>query len=394
MQKNMTISPLARWQCFSPSAIIEQYKIPAGTAISKIALKLNSMLGSTLFVVDDNGCLVGSLGLSDIRILDIEEELVVPVEDVCNKFSSILTTEQNPYYDGRNIFLECPGITVLPIINSDGVLVDLFFRYQAFFPDAINSPHGEPKALSVMPYKHYAYSLFSCAKEALALGYDRFSAIEFGVASGNGLVWLERYAREVERYIGVGIDTYGFDRGEGLPESNDYRDIPYIFSGGDYKMNQEKLKKRLVSSRLVLGDILETLLGFCPISRVGVVLCDVDYYSSTVPILDFFAENDAKFMPRVYLYFDDLPVKTFALSPSPAGSEFQGESLAIKEFNSKSAQLKISPETTNVSDKLKVAIGDDNANCMKVLHRFSHPDYRKTLVSLYPSYLLNFSLSS
>jgi CBS domain-containing protein len=369
-----------------------RYKIPVGTAVSKIVLRLNSMLGSTLFVVDENGRLVGSLGLPDIRILHDEEELAVPVEDVCNKFPSILTTEQNPYYDGRNIFLERHGITVLPIINSDGVLVDLFFRYQAFFSDAINSPCGEPKALSVMPYKHYAYSLLSCAKEALALGYDRFSAIEFGVAGGNGLAWLERYAREVERYVGVGIDTYGFDCGEGLAESNDYRDIPYIFCAGDFKMDQEKLQRRLDSSRLVIGDILETLPGFCPVSRVGVVLCDVDYYSSAIPVLEFFADDDTKFMPRVYLYFDDLPTRT--VSFSPVGSEFQGESLAIKEFNAKSAQLKISPEATNVSDKLKVAIDGVHANGMKVLHRFSHPDYCKTLVSHRHHGFLNSSLFS
>jgi hypothetical protein len=45
----------------------------------------------------------------------------------------------------------------------------------------------------------YAYGLYQAALEAKALGIPAISAVEFGVAGGNGLVALERYAEHVER---------------------------------------------------------------------------------------------------------------------------------------------------------------------------------------------------
>ncbi|MHC4129678.1 MAG: hypothetical protein ACYSUA_16250, partial [Planctomycetota bacterium] len=41
----------------------------------------------------------------------------------------------------------------------------------------------------------------------------RISALEFGVAGGNGLLALERAAMRLAEIFGVEIDVYGFDSG-------------------------------------------------------------------------------------------------------------------------------------------------------------------------------------
>ena len=42
---------------------------------------------------------------------------------------------------------------------------------------------------------HYAYGVFAAAKLARRLGYSGVSAVEFGVAGGNGLLALEEIAK-------------------------------------------------------------------------------------------------------------------------------------------------------------------------------------------------------
>src|SRR6185503_11087279 len=72
-------------------------------------------------------------------------------------------------------------------------------------------------------YPPYAYGVFFAAQLAAALGIERISALELGVAGGRGLLALERIAAAVERRFPVRIDVYGFDTGEGMPEAQDYR---------------------------------------------------------------------------------------------------------------------------------------------------------------------------
>jgi hypothetical protein len=35
-------------------------------------------------------------------------------------------------------------------------------------------------------------------------------------------------AREISRALNLRIDVFGFDSGIGMPEANDYRDLPHI----------------------------------------------------------------------------------------------------------------------------------------------------------------------
>src|SRR4051794_34328749 len=72
----------------------------------------------------------------------------------------------------------------------------------------------------------YAYGIHSAAKLARALGLDRITAVEFGVAGGNGLVSMERIAESVGGHVGVEVAVMGFDAGSGMPAPEDYRDLP------------------------------------------------------------------------------------------------------------------------------------------------------------------------
>ncbi len=65
---------------------------------------------------------------------------------------------------------------------------------------------------------HYTWGVLHGGHLARAIGINRVSVIEFGVAGGNGLLSLERIAEKVEGVFGIGIDVYGFDNGIGLPK--------------------------------------------------------------------------------------------------------------------------------------------------------------------------------
>ncbi len=88
------------------------------------------------------------------------------------------------------------------------------------------------------------------------------ASIEIGVAGGNGLVALERAAALAGERLGVEVETYGFDTGQGLPPPRDHRDAPFIMDRGDFPMDVAALRSRLSRAELVLGDVRETIPGF------------------------------------------------------------------------------------------------------------------------------------
>lgn len=183
----------------------------------------------------------------------------------------------------------------------------------------------------------YTWGLLQGAHLARVLGIQRISAIEFGVAGGNGLVSLEKIAAEAEKALGVAIDVYGFDTGAGLPKPDDYRDLPNLYTEAAFPMDVQKLKARLETARLILGNIDDTIGDFiqsnpAPISFISV---DVDYYSSTMHIFRLFDADERILLPRVHCYFDDIMGFTH--------SDFTGERLAIADFNAAHAMRKISP---------------------------------------------------
>src|SRR5262245_60357725 len=84
----------------------------------------------------------------------------------------------------------------------------------------------------------YLAGLLAAVQQARIEGVGSISAIEFGVATGKGLLELQSYAEQIQREEGIRIDVFGFDSGHGLPEtSGDYREHPDVWIGGDYPMD-------------------------------------------------------------------------------------------------------------------------------------------------------------
>lgn len=182
--------------------------------------------------------------------------------------------------------------------------------------------------------EHYFYCIDTAARAAEALGIARISLLEFGVAGGNGLVEIERICAAVGRRSKVDFEIYGFDTGAGLPPPVDYRDFPYQWQEGFFAMDVDKLRSRLKSAKLILGDVKETVPVFMRDTArapVGAAFFDLDYYSSTVDALKIFEATDPdSHLPRVPCYFDDVE-----------GILSAGVSLAIREFNDAHAMMKI-----------------------------------------------------
>src|SRR4051794_37343160 len=155
---------------------------------------------------------------------------------------------------------------------------------------------------------HYGHCIYNAAALAKKLGLPRVTVIEFGVAGGNGLLNAEWHSREVSKLLGIDIDIYGFDTGEGLPQPLDYRDLPYHWKRGFFKMDVPNLRARLTSACLILGNIEETSLGFFKQydpAPIGAIMHDFDFYSSTAVALKMLEAGDRYFLPRVFCYFDD-----------------------------------------------------------------------------------------
>jgi hypothetical protein len=184
---------------------------------------------------------------------------------------------------------------------------------------------------------HYTWGMAHGAYLAQQLGIPRISVIELGVAGGNGLVALDQAAARVEKALGVEIDVFGFDSGAGLPKPQDYRDLPNLWSPGDFPMDEAALRQRLQRAQLFLGLVEETIPAFLQ-SRpapLAFISFDLDLYSSTVAALPLLEAEPELLLPRIHCYLDDILGFTFA--------DFNGERLAIAEFNANHPQRKISP---------------------------------------------------
>jgi hypothetical protein len=187
----------------------------------------------------------------------------------------------------------------------------------------------------------YLTGVLHGADQAKNEGVTSISVIEFGVASGQGLLALQAAANAVEIETGVEVYVYGFDSGLGLgAPAGGYRDHPDKWQAGDYPMLDEKvLRSRFTpKTSLVLGDVAETAANFvatiqkCPI---GFIAFDLDYYSSTMKAFDVFRGPKRNLLAHVPLYFDDTCFF--------GASAYAGELLAITEFNTQSSSVKIDP---------------------------------------------------
>lgn len=184
---------------------------------------------------------------------------------------------------------------------------------------------------------HYLWGALQGVNLAKALGYTRVSFIEFGVAGGSGLLEMEKIAAKLESSFDIEILVHGFDSASGLPKAKDHRDLPNLWQEGFYAMDREKLEKRLKKAKLHLGMVEDTLEEFIrsQSAPVAFISFDLDYYSSTLHALKLLEADEKVLLPRIHCYFDDIMGATF--------SDFNGERLAIREFNGRSENRKISP---------------------------------------------------
>lgn len=216
---------------------------------------------------------------------------------------------------------------------------------------------------------HYGYCIFQAAKLASLLNYPRISVVEFGCGGGKGRLNAEMHIKEVMNLFSVDIELYGFDSGSGLPPPLDYRDMPHYFRAGLYEMDRGALERQLKHAKLVIGDVRDTCRTFLQEYKpapIGCVFYDLDYYSSTRDALTLFDSEPSYFLPRVFMYFDDIVGDDTWLC-----NEFTGERLAIGEFNQTHQSKKISKNyyVANVYPHSWWS------NLIYIYHDFEHPRY-------------------
>jgi hypothetical protein len=219
-----------------------------------------------------------------------------------------------------------------PLVENNYNYGDPPFSYEdanRYFDKMVNEGGGQRP--------HYLWGGLQGVNLAKALGFSKVSFIEFGVAGGNGLLEMEKIALKLESAFDIEILVHGFDSAGGLPEAKDHHDLPNLWQEGFYAMDRARLEARLKKATLHFGMVEDTLQEFIRTQSapVAFISFDLDYFSSTRHALKLFDANEKILLPRIHCYFDDIMGVTF--------SDFNGERLAITEFNGRSENRKISP---------------------------------------------------
>lgn len=227
--------------------------------------------------------------------------------------------------------------------------------------------------MQVVDRPHYAWCMMKAAELARALGHDRVSAIEFGVAGGNGLAFMCDYAKDVKAATGVEVECYGFDTGTGMPPPEGVRDLPYWFQEAQYQMDIDELKARVPEAGLILGDIrnsIGTFLDEHNPAPIGAIFNDTDYWSSTresFRLYDRAADRPQNFLPRQFMYFDDIIGREYEMY-----GPHNGQLLAIEEYNAAQDKVRIH-RNQNLMGKIHITYRWK----IYYAHLFEHPDYDK-----------------
>ena len=180
---------------------------------------------------------------------------------------------------------------------------------------------------------------------------------------------------ELEKLFPVKFELYGFDSGEGLPIAKDYRDFPYYFNSRQFAMNVDQLRSHLKRAEIVIGNVKDTCQTFFDKynpAPIGCIFNDLDYYSSTRDSFNIFSADNRHFLPRVFMYFDDIIGDNTWLP-----SEFAGELLAVHEFNFNNSTKKIA------ANRAMPAIYPDQwwVNQIYIYHDFDHRRYNDFVAS-------------
>ena len=147
--------------------------------------------------------------------------------------------------------------------------------------------------------------------------------------------------------------------------------MPYRFATGNYKMNVKELTSRIKRSKLVLGDVKETVSNFFSLNKpapIGFVAFDLDYYSSTIDALNMFCDGQHSefFLPRLQLYYDDIVGHEIS-----SYNDYVGELAAIRDFNKSNKEVFIAESRVFKKYRQNFAWYHQ----IYVTHRITHPDY-------------------
>jgi hypothetical protein len=253
--------------------------------------------------------------------------------------------------------------------------MQFFYRLKVFIFRVVG--YEKPLRVAILKYlslkykqfrPHYETILLESCIEGKKLGYDEISILELGVAGGNGIIALEKYKNKIQKLINIQINIYGFDSGEGMPITNDKRDVIFLTKPGTYKINKDELEKNN-NSKIIYGDIKNTIDLFIKKNPKNIIAIffDLDFYTSTRDFLKQIVKLENYLCPRVYCYFDDVFNTTHWIN------EFNGENLAINEFNRTSQNIKIGKSHDNIMD-FKFPLAKNN---LFMIHNFNHLDYNK-----------------
>jgi len=227
-------------------------------------------------------------------------------------------------YIWRRIFLE--RLTEPLHLNFISLFISLFgsFRAKVAFDLVVRAP--------------YAFAILKCADEARLLGLKKVTLLEFGVATGAGLLNICKIAEKVTRRTGVEFDVLGFDTGTGMPPPQSYRDHPDLYQAGDFPMNHAALSHLLpANARLIIGEIAQTVPDFLEQvsaeAPIGFISIDVDYYTSTKDTLGVLEGTPVQYLPKTVIYLDDVELESH--------NSWCGELLAVNEFNDEHELRKI-----------------------------------------------------
>lgn len=239
---------------------------------------------------------------------------------------------------------------------------------------AVGLHRCEQRGRGILEHPAYLYGLLSAARTARAIGLPAITALEFGVAGGNGLCSLQRHAEVVRAWYGLDVRIVGLDSGAGLLPATDPRDCPFALREGEFAMDRAALDPHLRDAELILGDVERTVgplaarIAGGDLPALGFVAHDLDVYVGTHATLAALGElpTDA-LLPRVPMYFDDL-------SGYPYTTE-TGEHAAIAEFNRSAGRRRVGR-----IENLEQTLGGHArwANWprhMHLLHVFDHPGY-------------------
>lgn len=214
----------------------------------------------------------------------------------------------------------------------------------------------------------YAFGVLKAADLARKQGLDAVTVVEFGVASGSGLMNLATLAERVTAETGVRFEIHGFDTGSGMPPALDFRDHPELYQQGDFVMDVEGLRAILPSNVMLhLGELSETIPAFLDgleaYTPIGFVSMDVDYYSSTVQALELLKAPPERYLPWLPVYADDISLSTH--------NSKAGELLAFAEFNASNADRNL--EAHAFFEKRRIFQRAIWVRQMLFLHVLDHP---------------------